>query len=86
MSESLSELQMLFSGMINHCIEWISITVQFHMIKWFRNFNIFISITGSVLKTFSSFIVVLLTIIQNMREIVELITCIFEILQAVLYL
>ena len=33
MSESLSELQMLFSGMINHCIEWISITVQFYIIK-----------------------------------------------------
>ena len=63
MSESLSELQMLFSGMINHCIEWISITVQFHMIKMVSR-----------------------RIIQNMREIVELITCIFEILKAVLYL
>ena len=65
MSESLSELQMLFSGMINHCIEWISIKVQFHMMKMVSR---------------------RMTIIQNMREIVELITCIFEILKAVLYL
>ena len=65
MSESLSELQMLFSGMINHCIEWISITVQFYIIKMVSR---------------------RMTIIQDIIVIVELIACIFEILQAVLYL